>query len=40
MIKTNSLDLTTPQRRYGNQIHYTIPILGDWYVDLTVITND
>ena len=29
--------LTSPERRFKNQMHYTIPIIGDWYVDLTVI---
>lgn len=29
--------LTNPERRFKNQMHYTIPIIGDWYVDLTVI---
>lgn len=32
-------DLTKPELRYQNQIHYTIPIIGDWYVDLTVIVD-
>lgn len=35
----DSIDLTRPERRYKNQIHYTIPIIGDWYVDLTVIED-
>lgn len=33
-------NLTKPEERYGNQIHYTIPIIGDWYIDLTVIKGD
>lgn len=35
----DTIDFTTPERRYKNQIHYTIPIIGDWYVDLTVIES-
>ena len=35
----DSIDLTCPERRYKNQINYTIPIIGDWYVDLTVIED-
>lgn len=31
--------LTNPERRYGNQLHYTVPIIGDWYVDLTIIES-
>lgn len=33
-------ELTTPEHRYKNQIHYTIPIISDWYVDLTVIEDE
>lgn len=33
----DTIELTCPERRYKNQIHYSIPIIGDWYVDLTVI---
>lgn len=29
--------ITNKERRYKNQLHYTIPIAGNWYVDLTVI---
>ena len=32
-------ELTFPEHRYKNQIHYIIPIAGDWYVDLTVIED-
>ena len=32
-------ELTTPEHRYKNQIHYTIPIISDWYLDLTVIED-
>lgn len=32
--------LTTPERRYKTQLHYTLPISGDFYVDLTVIDPD
>lgn len=32
-------ELTTPEHRYKNQIHYTIPIISDWYIDLTVIED-
>ena len=31
--------LTTPEHRYKNQIHYTIPIISDWFIDLTVIED-
>lgn len=31
--------LTNPERRFGNQLHYSIPIIGDWYVDLTIIES-
>lgn len=39
MGEMDSIDLTRPERRYKNQIHYTIPIIGDWYVDLTIIED-
>ena len=32
-------ELTQPELRYKNQMHYAIPIIGDWYVDLTVIDS-
>lgn len=32
-------ELTKPEHRYKNQIHYTIPIISDWYIDLTVIKD-
>lgn len=32
-------ELTSPTRRYKNQIHYSIPIIGTWYVDFTVIED-
>lgn len=34
------LEITKPQIRFENQIHYTIPIIDDWFVDLTVIRGD
>lgn len=37
--EVDKIDLTRPELRYNNQIHYSIPIIGDWYVDLTVITS-
>lgn len=40
LLDEDSLDLTNPEKRFGNQIHYTIPILGDWFIDLTIITNN
>lgn len=39
-LNEDSVDLTKPTRRYNNQIHYAIPILGDWYVDLTIIDSE
>lgn len=36
----DSIELTEPELRYGNQLHYTIPIIGDFFIDLTVITNE
>ena len=33
-------DLTNPEHRYSNQIHYAIPIVGDWFIDLTVIEEN
>ena len=33
-------DLTNPEHRYSNQIHYTIPIVDDWFIDLTVIEEN
>lgn len=36
---TDTIELTTPERRFKNQIHYAIPIIGDWFVDLTVIED-
>lgn len=36
---TDHRTITTPERRYDNQLHYTIPIGIDWYVDLTVIES-
>ena len=33
-------ELTTPEHRYKNQIHYTIPIISDWYIDLTIIEDE
>lgn len=33
-------ELVKPEHRYKNQIHYTIPIIGDWYIDLTVIEDE
>ena len=33
-------ELTTPEHRYKNQVHYTIPIISDWYIDLTVIESE
>lgn len=38
--ESDSTSLTVPTRRYDNQIHYSIPIYGDWYIDLTVIVNE
>lgn len=35
----DTIEFTTPTRRFKNQIHYTIPIIGDWYIDLTVIED-
>ncbi len=32
--------LTMPERRYKTQLHYTLPISGEYYVDLTVIDPD
>ena len=29
--------ITSPEHRYGNQIHYTIPVYADCFIDLTVI---
>lgn len=29
--------ITRPERRYKNQIKFSIPIWDDWYIDLTVI---
>lgn len=29
--------LTKPEIRFENQIHYTIPIINDWFIDLTII---
>ena len=26
-----------PETRFDTHIHYTIPIIGDWYIDLCVI---
>ncbi|MBQ4263113.1 MAG: hypothetical protein IJB83_02575 [Bacilli bacterium] len=37
--KSEFEELTTPEHRYKNQIHYTIPIIADWYIDLTVIED-
>lgn len=31
------ITFTNPETRFGSHIHYTIPIIGDWYVDLCVI---
>ena len=36
---TDIITLTTPTYRYKNQIHYTIPIYHNAYVDLTVIQD-
>ena len=33
-------EVTKPEHRYLNQIHYTIPIVGDWYIDLTIIEDE
>lgn len=33
------IDFTNREFRYANQIHYTIPICGSYYVDLTVIQD-
>lgn len=33
----NILEITKPQIRFENQIHYTIPIINDWFIDLTII---
>lgn len=32
--------LTMPERRYKTQLHYTLPMSGEYYVDLTVIDPD
>lgn len=29
--------ITNPETRFETHIHYTIPIIGNWYVDLCVI---
>ena len=34
------IEVTHPELRYGNQMHYSIPIYSDAYVDLTVIINN
>lgn len=31
--------ITNVSRRYKNQLHYTIPIIGTWYIDLTIIED-
>lgn len=31
------ISLTNPSTRFNHHIHYSIPIVGDWYVDLCVI---
>lgn len=31
------IELTNPQVRFNTHTHYSIPIIGDWYVDLCVI---
>lgn len=35
--KIDIASLTHPERRFKTHIHYSIPIIGDWYVDLCVI---
>lgn len=35
----DTIELTQPEFRYKNQIHYAIPIIGDWFVDLTIIQD-
>ena len=32
--------ITNPEHRYLNQMHYSIPIIGDWYIDLTIIEDE
>lgn len=36
-IDRNFVEITKPEIRYVNQYHYSIPIISDWYIDLTVI---
>lgn len=36
-IDRNFVEITKPEIRYVNQYHYAIPIIGDWFIDLTVI---
>lgn len=35
----DTIELTQPEFRYKNQIHYAIPIIGDWFIDLTIIQD-
>jgi hypothetical protein len=35
--KIDIVDITKPELRFGSHIHYTVPIVGDWFVDLCVI---
>lgn len=32
-------EIATPVYRYANQIHYTIPVYADCYIDMTVIQD-
>lgn len=34
------LEITKPEVKFENQIHYIIPIIDDWFIDLTVIRGD
>ena len=36
-VERNFVEITKPEIRYVNQYHYAIPIIGDWFIDLTVI---
>lgn len=31
------VEITDPEVRFENQIHYTIPIIDNWFIDLTII---
>lgn len=36
----DTIELTDPKVRFRHQKKYTIPIIGDWYIDLTVINDE